>query len=153
MARMEVYAAELYLVRDPGVSDEELVRALSDWKRLKDGSKHPPKWNRAEIPDTLVGFLRLLFASGQAARPSHFGISNYFGISIRGDRTNVSAYFVAEADRTPFIAQALSFVAFGLRPGTYLDIARSQGPGTHRRRYEIVLNGDGEPEVEEVVPK
>ena len=148
MAKMEIYVATLCLVRDRGVSDEELVRTLSDWKRLKEeGSKHPPKWIQAETPDTLEGFLRFLFSAGHAT--AH----NIVGVSTRGDQTKVCAHFLAEAERTPFIAQALSFMAFGLRPGTYLDIARSRGPSISHRRYEIVLNGDGEPEVEEVVSK
>lgn len=147
MAKMEIYVATLCLVRDRGVPDEELVQALSDWKRLKEGSKHPPKWIQAETPDTLERFLRFLFEAGHAT------VHNIVGIFTRGDRTKVDAYFLAEVGRTPFIAQALSFMAFGLRPGTYLDIARSRGPSISHRRYEIVLNGDGEPEVEEVVPK
>jgi hypothetical protein len=142
---METYVATLCLVRDRGVSDEELMRAFSDWKRMKAGGKHPLKWVQVETPDTPEGIFRLLFASRQGDRSIHFGIST------RGDRTVVCACFVAEAGRTPFIAQALSFMAFGFRPGTYLDIGRSQGPGVSRRRYVIVLNGDGEPEVEEVV--
>lgn len=147
MAKMETYVATLCLVRDRGVSDEELVRAFSDWKRVKVGGKHPPKCVQAETPDTLEGVLRLMLGSGHADKRSDFRSST------RGDRTVACACFVAEAGRTPFVAQALSFMAFGLRPGTYLDIARSRGPGTSRRRYEIVLNGDGEPEVEEVVLK
>ena len=143
MARMETYVATICLVRDPAVPDEELVRALSDWKRLKDGSEHPPKWNRTGTPDTLEGFLRLLFAS----KP---GIPGPFGISTRGNRTSAGALFLAGAGWTPLVAQALSSMAFGLRPGTYLDVSRSRPDGVSHRRFEIVCNGDGEPEVEEV---
>lgn len=143
--RKDVYVATMRLVRDRGVLDEELVRALSDWKRLKDGGANPPKWSR-ETPDTLEGFLRLLFTS-ENAKP---GTPHSFGLSVRGDRINVCAIFTAEAGRTPLIAQALSFMAFGLRPGTYLDISRSRSNGVSHRRFEIVRNGDGEPEVEEV---
>lgn len=146
MARMEIYVASLCLVRDPAVPDEELVRALSDWKRLKDGNKQSPKWIRTGTPDTLEGFLRLLFTS-ENVKP---GTLSSFGISTRGDRTNVCVIFTAEAGRTLLIAQALSFMAFGLRPGTYLDISRSRSNGVSHRRYEVVRNGDGEPEVEEV---
>ena len=154
MAKMEIYVATLCLVRDPAVSNEELVRAFSDWKLMKAEGKHPPKWVQAETPDTLEGVLRLMFSSGDAEPGTRSYLDHtIFGMSTRGRQTNACAYFLAEAERTPSVAQALSFMAYGLRPGTYLDVARSRGPGAIHRRYEVVLNGDGEPEVEEVVPK
>lgn len=141
MATKEAYIVTFHLDRDPGVADEELVRSLSDWKRMKDEGRKPPKWPAETAPTTLEGFLRLLT-----------GPDVPFGF----DGTSCVAIFRAPAAWTSVLAQAMSFMAFGLRPGAYLDVLRSKtaakdaGVCVSHRRFEIVRNGDGEPEVEEV---
>lgn len=142
------YAVTLHLVRDPGVSDGDLARSLADWKRMKDSGRSPPDWGR-EPDGTLCGFLRMLTRSGESSPMRETAIASRGGGAML-DCVNV---FDAPARWTDVLAQALSFMAYGLRPGTYLDVSRSRGPGAIRRRYEVVLNGDGEPEVEEVMPK
>lgn len=147
MATKESYIVTFYLDRDPGVADEELVRSLSDWKRMKDEGRNPPKWNK-ETPTTLEGFVRLLMLNGPHTTLGTPG----------GDYSLMPcvAIFQAPAAWTSILAQALSFMAFGLRPGSYLDVVRSKttakdaGVCVSHRRFEIVRNGDGEPEVEEV---
>lgn len=142
MATKESYIVTFHLDRDPGVVDEELVRSLSDWKRMKDEGRNPPKWPVEATPATLEGFLRLL-----TGKDVPFGF----------DGTTCVPIFRASAAWTSVLAQAMSCMAFGLRPGAYLDVLRSKtaakDAGVWRvshRRFEIVRNGDGEPEVEEV---
>lgn len=133
--RKDVYVATMRLVRDPGFGDAELVRTLSDWKRLKDGGANPPEWSR-ETPDTLDGFVRLLANSGPAS------------VTKRKNEVMCAMLFEAAAGWTDVMAQAFSSIAFGLRPGLFLDVSCLAG----HRRFGIVRNGDGEPEVEEVDP-
>jgi len=147
MATKESYVVTIYLDRDPGVTDEELVRSLSDWKRLKDEGRNPPKWSK-ETPTTLEGFIRLLMLNGPHAP---------LGVPGGIHAMPFVSVFTAPAHWTPVLAQAMSFMAFGLRPGSYLDVARSKTTkaaagvcGVSHRRFEVVPNGDGEPEVEEV---
>ena len=142
------YAVTLHLVRDPGVSDEGLAKSLADWKRLKDSGRPPPDWGR-EPDGTLCGLLRMLTRSDESCPTM---------IVPRGGGAMLDCanLFDAPADWTDVLAQALSFMAYGLRPRTYMDVSRC-GPDASKsavhRRFEIVLNGDGEPEVEEVVPE
>lgn len=149
MSTKEAYIVTCYLDRDPGVADEELVRSLSDWKRMKDEGGKPPKWPMEAAPATLEGFLRLLTGPDVP-----FGI-----LKLKGDNgLSYVALFLAPATWTSVLAQAMSSMAFGLRPGSYLDVSRTRsrtaakdvGVRVSRRRFEIVLNGDGEPEVKEV---
>lgn len=147
MSTKEAYIVTFHLDRDPGVADEEFVRSLSDWKRMKDEGGRPPKWPMEAAPATLEGFLRLLT-----------GPDAPFGITKGDNGLTCVAVFVAPATWTSVLAQAMSFMAFGLRPGSYLDVSRTRSRTTAktadvsalRRRFEIVRNGDGEPEVEEV---
>lgn len=141
------YAVDLHLVRDPDVSDGDLARSLADWKRMKDSGRFPPDWGR-EPDGTLGGFLRMLTRSGESPLMKETAIvSRENGVVL--DCVNV---FDAPACWTDVLAQALSFMAYGLRPRTYMDISRrDSGASKHVvfRRFKIVLNGDGEPEVEE----
>lgn len=138
MARKEeAYVVTMRLVRDPRVPDNELVRSLSDWKRLKDEGRKPPKWN-GETPTTLEGFIRLLANSGPAAISTR-------RIRGTGRAVECAALFTAATGWTDIMAQAMSFIAFGLKPGSHLDVACQSG----RRRFGIALNGDGEQEVVE----
>lgn len=138
MARKEeAYVVTMRLVRDPGVPDSELVQSLSDWKRLKDEGRKPPKWS-GETPTTLEGFIRLLANSGPAAVSTR-------KVNGEGRAVECVALFTAPAGWTNIMAEAMSFIAFGLRPGSYLDVVCQSG----HRRFGIALNGDGEPEVVE----
>ena len=138
MARKEeAYVVTMRLVRDPRVPDNELVQSLSDWKRLKDEGRKPPKWS-GETPTTLEGFIRLLANSGPATVSTR-------RIRGTGRAVECAALFMAPTGWTDIMAQAMSFIAFGLKPGSYLDVACQSG----RRRFGIALNGDGEQEVVE----
>lgn len=145
MATKETYVVSFHLDRDPGVADEELVRSLSDWKRMKDEGRIPPKWSVGTTPTTLEEFLHLLTGSNV---PS--------GIWKSDNGLDCVTLFLAPATWTSILAQAMSFMAFGLRPGSYLDVVRSKtaaktaDKSVSHRRFVIVRNGDGEPEVEEV---
>lgn len=145
------YAVTLHLVRDPGVSDGDLARSLADWKRLKDSGRSPPDWGQ-EPDGTLRGFLRMLTRSGKSDYMKEAAVVRRGGGTML-DCVNV---FYAPARWMDILAQALSAMAYGLRPRTYLNISRvglhTSKPGVFRR-FEIVLNGDGEPEVEEVDPE
>lgn len=142
------YAVTLHLVRDPGVSDGDLARSLADWKRMKDSGRFPPDWGW-EPDGTLGGFLRMLTRSGKSSRMNETRIISRGGGTML-DCVNV---FYAPADWTDVLAQAFSFMAYGLRPRTYMSVSRLGADASKPavlRRFEIVLNGDGEPEVEEV---
>ncbi len=142
------YAVTLHLVRDPGVSDGDLARSLADWKRMKDSGRSPPDWGQ-EPDGTLRGFLRMLTRSGKSAYMKEATIVRRGGGTML-DCVNV---FNAPARWTDVLVQALSFMAYGLRPRTYMNVScvrpDMSKPATFRR-FEIVLDGDGEPEVKEV---
>ena len=141
------YAVALHLVRDPGVSDGDLARSLADWKRMKDSGRSPPDWGR-EPDGTLGGFLRMLTRSGDSSLMKETKVVSRGNGAVL-DCVNV---FDAPACWTDVLAQALSFMAYGLRPRTYMGVSR-RDPSASKpavfRRFKIVLNGDGEPEVEE----
>ena len=146
-----MHVVSISLVRDPGVPDEDLVRSLTDWKRMKDEGQNPPCWGCDASPETLDGFLRLLVrADAPDAKPMT-------EILYRAGGTVVDcvALFMAPRGWDGVLAQALSFMAYGLRPGSSMYVAWRYGSSARRlrnyhREFNVVLNGDGEPEVEEV---
>ena len=140
------HAVMLHLVRDPGVPDEDLARSLADWKRLKDSGSPPPDWGR-EPDGTLDGFLRLIVKSGSLPDIVREAVIKRRAGGTILDCMNI---FAAPASWTDVMAQALSFMAYGLRPRTYMSVSCGcPGPKTFRR-FEIVVNEDGEPEAGEV---
>ena len=139
------YAVSIHLVRDPGVTDDELVESLTQWKELQDAGPDAPEWNTGGTPATLDGFLRLLVRSGDSDRMSAAGIVR------RGDVINCVNTFEGPGGWIDLIAKALSWVAYGLKARTYLNTSCVHGTaGVVFRRFEVFLNGDGEPEFEEV---
>lgn len=144
-----LYVVSATLVRDPGVPDKDLVRSLSDWKRLKDGGSEPPQWGGKAAPRTLRGFLCLLARADVPEAMTMLEINHRSGANA----VDYVAMFEAPPCWADVLAQALSSMAYGLRPGTEMTVSCRRG-GTSRSRlrtrtYGIVLNGDGEPEVEE----
>lgn len=151
---MHVVTASMSLELDPGIPVEDLVRTLTEWKRMKDGGRTPPQWGCREAPKTLEGFLRLL------TRADVPGTNPMTEILHRCDGGIVDcvAMFEAPAGWPDVMVQAFSSMAYGLRPGS--DMAVSWGYSesedrmwVHHREFKVVLNGDGEPEVEEVPPQ
>ena len=154
MAKTEkncMHVVSISLVRDPGVPDEDLVRSLTDWKRMKDEGRKPPSWGCDVSPGTLDGFLRLLTrADVPEAKPMSEILHR-----VNGSITDCVAMFGAPRGWDEVLAQALSFMAYGLRPGSSMSVSWRYGASkrrmlNHRREFNVVLNGDGEPEVEEV---